>query len=383
MKSTHNRSNCFQATAKPCGTDFQVGPRFPKESGSPSCGSSLPHSTDSRATLVLVTILAVALAAVGCGEPNSPRRDKVVLKVGQVLPADHPTSRAMDYFKERLEELSDDRIDVRLFLSGQIGSANELIMECRLGNVEAAVVSTAPLAQHVEILNVLVMPFVFRDNTHQYAVVDGPIGRELDRHLADRGIIAAAYFDSGSRNIMTKAGPIETPDQLKGLKIRVMSSNVLRAAVDRLGASAQPMSQAEVYSALQTGVIDGWENNPATCLVFSMYETGCTHFAWTRHVAIPDALILSRECYDALDEDLKRAVDQAAADTRQKQRELWQEYEGQAIEKLEQAGMVFNEVEHEAFAEKFEGFYDRYAERYGPEFGSLVEQIRDVGDEEQ
>jgi len=343
----------------------------------------LHASLAKRLKLTAFAGLVGLIAAVGCQRPSDSDRDKVVLKVGQVLPADHPTSRAMSFFKGRLEELSGGRIDVRLFLSGQIGSANELIMECRLGNVEAAVVSTAPLAQHVEILNVLVMPFVFRDNAHQYEVVDGPIGRKLDRHLAERGILAAAYFDSGSRNIMTKTGPIETPDQLKGFKIRVMSSNVLRAAVDRIGASAQPMSQAEVYSALQTGVIDGWENNPATCLVFSMYETGCTHFAWTRHVAVPDALIISRKWYDSLDDDLKQAVDRAADETRQKQRDLWREYEGQAIEQLEKAGMVFNEVDHEAFAKKFEGFYDRYTAQYGPEFGSLVEQIRDLDKEEQ
>ena len=343
----------------------------------------LHASLAKRLKLTAFAGLVGLIAAVGCQRPSDSDRDKVVLKVGQVLPADHPTSRAMSFFKGRLEELSGGRIDVRLFLSGQIGSANELIMECRLGNVEAAVVSTAPLAQHVEILNVLVMPFVFRDNAHQYEVVDGPIGRKLDRHLAERGILAAAYFDSGSRNIMTKTGPIETPDQLKGFKIRVMSSNVLRAAVDRIGASAQPMSQAEVYSALQTGVIDGWENNPATCLVFSMYETGCTHFAWTRHVAVPDALIISRKWYDSLDDDLKQAVDRAADETRQKQRGLWREYEGQAIEQLEKAGMVFNEVDHEAFAKKFEGFYDRYTAQYGPEFGSLVEQIRDLDKEEQ
>lgn len=324
--------------------------------------------------------MAGLIAAAGCAERDASHRDAVVLKVGQVLPADHPTSRAMNFFKGRLEELSKNRIDVRLFLSGQIGSANELIMECRLGNVEAAVVSTAPLAQHVEMLNVVVMPFVFRDNAHQYAVVDGPIGQKLDRHLAEHDIIAAAYFDSGSRNIMTKAGPIESPEQLKGLKIRVMSSNVLRAAVDRLGAAAQPMSQAEVYSALQTGVIDGWENNPATCLAFSMHETGCKHFAWTRHVAIPDALIVSKKWYDPLDEDLKRAVDQAAADTRDMQRNFWREYEDQAIEQLEKAGMVFNEVDHGTFAKRFDGFYDRYVAQYGPEFGSLLEQIRALDD---
>ena len=328
--------------------------------------------------ILAATVSALGLLAiVGCCEKNPSRDDRVVLKVGQVLPADHPTSLAMDYFEQRVEELSNSRIDVHLFLSGQIGTANELIVECRLGNVEAAVISTAPLAQHIEMLNVVAMPFLFRDSDHQYAVMDGTIGQTLARHVAKKGLVAAAYLDSGSRNIMTKRGPIEDPDQLRGLKIRVMSSNVLRAAIDRLGASAQPMSQAEVYSALQTGVIDGWENNPATCLAFSMHETGCKHFAWTRHVSIPDILILSKEWYDRLDGNLKRAVDVAAADTRERQRQLWREHETRAIRRLEQAGMVFNQVDHDAFAKRVDGFYDRYARRYGPEFESLLGHIRD------
>jgi tripartite ATP-independent transporter DctP family solute receptor len=298
------------------------------------------------------------------------------MKVGQVLPASHPTSRAMAHFKRRLEALSKGRIEVRLFESGQVGNANELIMLSQMGNLEACVVSSAPLAQYVEVLNVLVMPFVFRDGPHQHAVVDGPVGEQLQQHLHAKGLHAAAFFDSGSRNLMTVDGPVRSPEDLQGKKIRVMSSNVLQQTVERLGAMPQTISMGEVYSALQTGVIDGWENNPATCQAFSMYETGCIHFAWTRHVAIPDLLVVSRRWYDGLDEELRQAVDRAADETKLYQRQLWRSGEAEAIAALTEAGMEFNEVDREAFQRRFAAFYDRYVRKYGPEFGKLLEQIR-------
>jgi tripartite ATP-independent transporter DctP family solute receptor len=287
----------------------------------------------------------------------------------------------MLHFERRLEELTEGRVDVRLYSSGQLGNADQMIMLSQMGNLEACVVSSAPLAQYAESLNVLVMPFVFRDNAHQYAVVDGPVGSELRRHLSTRDLHAAAFFDSGSRNLMTIEGPIRTPQDLQGMKIRVMSSNVLQQTVASLGAMPQTISQGEVYSALQTGVIDGWENNPATCQAFSMYETGCIHFAWTRHVAIPDLLVLSRCWYDSLDDDLRQAVDRAAEETTVYQRQLWQENEKEAILALQSAGMKFNEVDRQAFLDRFATFYSHYVEKYGPQFEQLLIEVSQTAEE--
>ena len=327
--------------------------------------------TPARLLSMIIAVWAAVWIS-GCSSRNGQDPGKLVVKVGQVLPASHPTSRAMLHFERRLEELTDGRVDVRLYSSGQLGNADQMIMLSQMGNLEACVVSSAPLAQYAETLNVLVMPFVFRDNAHQYAVVDGPVGAELRRHLRSRNLHAAAFFDSGSRNVMTIEGPVQTPQDLQGMKIRVMSSNVLQQTVACLGAMPQTISQGEVYSALQTGVIDGWENNPATCQAFSMYETGCLHFAWTRHVAIPDLLVVSRRWYDSLDDDLRRAVDQAAEETTQYQRQLWQENEKEAILALQAAGMEFNEVDRQAFLDRFDAFYSRYVEKYGPQFERLL-----------
>ncbi len=327
----------------------------------------------------LVLVPAIGLLGLGADGFAKAKQDKEVMKVGEILPDDHPTSVAMAFFQQRVGELSGGRIEVRLFPNGQLGTANELIVDCQAGNVEAAVVSAAPLAQHVPELNVLIMPFVFRDGSHMHAVLDGPTGAVLSEKVSSSGLHVSAFFDAGSRNIMTRKGPIRTPADLAGLKIRVMDSAALTDAVERLGATAVPMSQGEVYSALQTGVIDGWENNPPTCLTFSMHETGCRHFAWTRHVSIPDLLIVNEKWYDGLSEPLRQALDQAALETRDRQRSLWLEHEVRAIETLKEAGMVFTEVDGDAFAGRFEGFYETYVARYGQSFADLLAQVCGTG----
>jgi tripartite ATP-independent transporter DctP family solute receptor len=330
--------------------------------------------------LTVAAVGAALVIVIGCGGQGDS--GTTVMKVGYVLSDGHPTATALEFFQERVAALSNGQIEVRLFPNSQLGSATELISGCQSGNVEAAVVSAAPLAQSVPELNVLVMPFIFRDNAHQYAVLDGPVGETLREHVAGIDLLAAAYFDAGSRNIMTRTGPITIPADLAGLKIRVMDSNALRLAVGRLGATAVPMSQGEVYGALQTGVIDGWENNASTCLTFSMHETGCNHFAWTRHVSIPDLLVISRPWYDSLSTDARAAIDRAAREVRDEQRRLWQENEAKAVERLKEAGMVFNEVDQAAFLGGFEGFYDEFTQRYGASFGTLIERIRADADDE-
>lgn len=300
------------------------------------------------------------------------------MKVAQLLPESHPTTEAMRLFKTRAEELAGGGLEVRLFPNGQVGNAVEVIELCRMGNVEAGVVATAALSDYVPELIVTTLPFVFQDPAHQYAAMDGEPGRLMREAMAERGLLAGAFFDAGTRNIITRPRPVLTPDDLKGLKIRAMPSAALQSAIEQLGASAQPMSMGEVYSALQTQVIDGWENNPATCLAYSMYETGCIHFSWTRHVAIPDVLMISQRWLEALDAPMRGAVEQAAAETQAHQRRLWTEREVTAIEELKAKGMKFHEVDGAAFAARVKDFYRPYIERHGARFAEILERIQSL-----
>lgn len=320
------------------------------------------------------TILMAALAAlaVACGKDDG----KTVVKVAWVLPVEHPSSIAMELFEERAEELAGGELDVKLFPNGVLGNATECVESLRTGNLEMSVISAAPLSQFAVELNALTMPFLFRDSEHQYAVVDGEVGQALGASLERKGMACVGFFDAGSRNVMTKSGPISGPDDLHGMKIRVMTSKLMVDTLNAMGASAQAMGQGEVYSALQTGVLDGWENNPPTALTFKMYETGCVHFAWTRHLAVPDVLLVDRKFLDSLSERSRQAIEQAAKETVLKQRELWRQGEAAAIRELGKAGMTFNEVDREAFAARAAPLYEECYDKYGEEFERLCREIR-------
>ncbi len=332
-----------------------------------------------------VLLLVSALLILSCGGQQEQQQTeigdaqrKVVLKVASVLPADHPSSRALEFFKTRLGELSAGSMEVQLFLNSQLGDASEAIQNCRNGNIELVFASIAPLAQFVPELNALGMPYIYRNKEHEYAVVDGAMGKRLSEKLESFNLHNLCYFDAGTRNIMTKKGPIEKPEDLKGMKIRVMPSRLMVDTINLMGASAIAMSQGEVYSALQTGVLDGWENNPPTCLSFKMYETGCIYYAWTRHLAVPDLLLINADFYTNLTDEQRDWINMTATETIEKQRQLWRENEQKAVDTLKENGMLFNEVDISLFAARVEPVYEQAYKKYGAEFEEICKAIKEI-----
>jgi len=306
--------------------------------------------------------------------------DQIVMKIACVLPSSHPTTEALLFFEERLESLSDNRIDVQVYPNGLLGNAHESIIGCQMGNVEIAVVSSAVLGDYEDMFKSVSLPFVFESSEHQKMALEGEAGRVLKNSLSRLNLSVVAFFNAGSRNIMNKFDSITVPKDLEGMKIRVMDSAVLLETLDILGAAPIAMSQGEVYGALETGVIDGWENNPATCLAFSMYETGCIYFSWTKHTFIPDVMIVGKRFIEKIPADLKVLIERASDEASAQQRIDWREYEANAITKLKSKGMVFNEVNLNLFREKAEPLYNRAFEEYGQAFTGLVKSIRKAND---
>ncbi len=313
------------------------------------------------------------LPSLSCSRKEDDGR--TIIRVASVLPEDHPSSKALVFFKERLKELSGDTVDVKLFLNSKLGKDTEAIELCKSNNIEAVFMSVAPLLQYIPDLNALAMPFIFRDSEHFYNVVDGQVGQMFAEKLKSNNFHTMCYCYAGSRNIMTKQGPVNSPEDVKGMKIRVMGAPLMEDSINAIGASAISMSQGEVYTALQTGVIDGWENNPPTTLSFRMYETGCVYYAHTQHLMIPDLLLMSQSFYSQLVPEVKGWVDQVTDETRDKQRQLWEQSEEETIEKLKLAGMKFNQVDKELFRDCVKGVYDKYYEKYGREFKKVCEEI--------
>jgi tripartite ATP-independent transporter DctP family solute receptor len=324
----------------------------------------------------IATVLSLMLGLttlVGCGGSGDTAN---TMKISTVLPKDHASSKALRHFADRLAKLSDGQLKAEVYYNSRLADAAQGVEMAQNGTIEMAYTSAAPLSQTEPMFSVLTMPFLFRDAEHMHRVLDGEIGRTLAGTLSDDNLRVLGYLDAGSRNIMTKAGPIRTPSDLNGKVIRVMNSQVMRDTLDALGASPKPMDQSAVYSALQTGNLDGWENNPPTALTFNMYETGCDHFAWTRHLMVPDLLLINKEVYDGMAADQQKALDQSATQFRKKQRELWANAIDEAIAKLKKAGMTFNEVDRAVFRERVAPVYDKYKQEHGQQFADLIERIR-------
>ncbi|RAK12707.1 tripartite ATP-independent transporter DctP family solute receptor [Halanaerobium saccharolyticum] len=237
-----------------------------------------------------------------------------------------------------------------------------------------AKVSSAPLGQFSESLQVLSLPFIFRDIEHQHAVLRGPIGEELMTDLEAEGFKGLSFFDAGFRSVTNAVRPIRKPEDLEGLQIRVMGSQPLIETINAFGATAVPMGQGEVYVALQQGVIDGWENNEPTVITFNMQEVA-EYYSYTRHVSIPDILIMRNDLFADLDEETKEAIMDAAEATAIYQSSIWGDYVGQAKKELKEEGMIFNEVDNiEDFQEVVTPIYEKYGQQI-PNGEELIESI--------
>lgn len=294
--------------------------------------------------------------------------------LASVLPESHPVHSSLEFFAKRVNQNTDGEIEITIFAGGQLGEEQDYIEGLQLGTVDMAKVSSAPLGQFSESLQVLSLPFIFRDIDHQHAVLRGPIGERLMTDLEAEGFKGLSFFDAGFRSVTNAVRPIRKPEDLEGLQIRVMGSQPLIETINAFGATAVPMGQGEVYVALQQGVIDGWENNEPTVITFNMQEVA-EYYSYTRHVSIPDILIMRNDLFADLDEDMKEAVMDAAEATAIYQSSIWGDYVGQAKDQLEEKGMIFNEVDNiEDFQEVVTPIYEKYGQQI-PNGEELIESI--------
>jgi tripartite ATP-independent transporter DctP family solute receptor len=296
-------------------------------------------------------------------------------KLASVLPASHPVHQALVVFADKVKEKTKGEVVITVFPAGQLGQEKDYIEGARLGSIEITKVSSAPLGQFSKSLQVVSLPFIWRDLDHQHRVVDGSIGKRLMSDLEKSGFKGLAFFDAGFRNVTMRVGPVRKPDDLKGLKIRVMQSEPLIATINAFGATAVPMGQSEVYVALQQKVIDGWENNEPTVLSFNMQEVA-KYFSYTRHVSIPDILIMSKPVFDAAPPGVQKAILEAAMESISVQRKIWANYIGTATSQLKTKGMEFNEVDNiSTFQAKAKPVYKQYELTVGAD---LIQAIIDA-----
>lgn len=281
------------------------------------------------------------------------------LKLAHGLPTDHPVHQAMEFMGQRVRELSEGKLDVKVYPSEQLGSEQQCVELVQIGSLAITKVSAAVMESFTEDFKVLGLPYIFKSKKHAFEVFDGDIGKDLLMSPTDKWIRGLTFYDAGSRSFYAKDKPIEHPDDLAGMKVRVMSSITAVGMIRALGGSPTPISWGELYTALQSGVVDGAENNPPSLYTSRHYEV-CKYYSLDEHTTIPDVLVISQVVWDKLSEEEQGWIQQAADESAVLQRKLWAESEEKSLEEVQKAGVKINRPDKEPFIEKVQPFLESY-----------------------
>ena len=309
-------------------------------------------------------MLAGALLLSACGDSEGEANadtDKVyTLQAGHSLPADHPYHLGFLEMAKNVEERTDGRVKIEVFANSEIGAERELTEGLGLGTVDLVVSSTAPVTNFVPELGVLDVPFIFKDRESAVKVLEGEIGDELFQKMEGNGIIGLSWAENGYRHITNAKHPINTPKDLKGLKIRTQENEIHLAAFEALGAQPTPMAWTEAITALQQGVVDAQENPAIVADQFSLFEANQKYMTLTGHVYSVAIYMMSKQTYDELPEDLREIVLEEGQKAGAQERDLIVEMEKESIKTLKENGVeIVEEVDVAPFQKAVQPVYEK------------------------
>ncbi len=316
--------------------------------------------------------LSAGLGALATLTPRSPARAqaKSVFKASDVQPPGYPTVAATENLGKKLEAATNGRLSVQMFPSMQLGGEKETIEQTQIGAIQMLRVSVGAMGPIVDDINVVNMPFLFKNTAHAQRMMDGPIGQEL----LDAGLVALCWMDSGARSLYNTKKPIKAIEDLKGLKFRVIGNPIFVDMMNALGGNGVAMGYDQVFSALQTGVIDGAENNPPS-YVFSNHYTAAKYYSLTEHLILPEILMFSKKAWTALSSEDQGLLKKFAREAQLEERELWKKYEQQAMEKAKAAGCEITEIADKA---PFQNAVKPVWDKYGPKYQDMIKRIQTI-----
>lgn len=291
------------------------------------------------------------------------------------LDVNHSVHLAMVKMGVDLNELSDGKLILEIYPSQQLGTERQCLELLQIGSLDMTKVSVGVLENFAPKMKVLGLPFLFRDRQHAFKVLDGPVGRQLLEDGEKYWLKGLGYYDAGSRSFYTKDRPINSPDDLDGLKIRVMESVTAIDMVTSLGGSPTPISWGELYTALQQGVVDGAENNPPSFYLSRHYEV-CKYYSLDEHTVLPDVLLAGTHLWNRLSLEEKEWLTQAVENSIIYQRKLWMESEKEALEAVQEAGVKIIRPDKTLFSDKIKGIYKQYREN--EELYRLIQEIQET-----
>lgn len=319
--------------------------------------------------LSLVVLTPLGLAA---------QEKTIRLKLATVVPAKHAYNVGATEFARRIKAATGGAIDIRVFPGGQLGKGErELLEGMQIGNIDLAVTATGPISGFSPSMMVLDLPFLFRNYTHVDAVLDGLLGRRLLDDLEKSKLKGLAFFENGFRNFTNSARALLQPDDFKGLKFRTMENPVHLASVRQLGAQAVPMSWGEVYTSLQTKVIDGQENPVAIIHAYKLNEVQ-RYLSLTGHFYSPAPLTMSLRRFTSLSPKWQGLFIETAVKVAAFERKIIRDNEQRQLKDLKAWGMDVRTVDKSSFFKAMQPVYDKYIKKY-PGWESVIKKITETG----
>jgi tripartite ATP-independent transporter DctP family solute receptor len=331
---------------------------------------------DRRSAVCSAAIAALGTIWLGLAGP-ALAQEQMVLKSADVHPFGYPTVEAVKWMGEELQKQTDGRLSIQIYPSMQLGGEKEMIEQAQVGALAMARISVGPMGPLVPELNVFNLPFMFRDAAHMEAVIDGPIGDELLQKLSDHptaALIGLCWMNAGTRNVYNSQRPVRSAEDLKGLKIRMMGNPIFVDTMNAMGGNGISMGFDQLINGLQTGVVDGAENNYPTYASGQHYRYA-PYYSRTEHLMIPEILVFSKRVWEELVEEDRDLIMRLAKEAQQRQRELWYAEEEKALADMKANGVEVVEIEDkEVFRDAVQPVWDKH----GAQFADLIERIQAV-----
>ena len=296
-----------------------------------------------------------------------------VLRSADTHPDGYPTVEAVKYMGDLIKQRTNGRYSVEVYHSAQLGEEKDTIEQTQTGVIDLNRVSMGPFNGIVRETAVPSLPYIFRSVDHMRHVMDGPVGEQILKAFEAHDLVGLAFYDSGARSFYNTKKDITSIGDLKGMKFRVIQSDVFVDMVNALGANATPMAYGEVYSALETGVIDGAENNWPSFESAKHFEVA-KHYTLDQHQIVPEVLVMSKASWDKLSPEDQAIVRQAAKDSVVKMRELWDAREKKSRDIVEAAGVKVSEIDKQPLIDAMKPVYEKYLST--PELKDLAARIQ-------
>ncbi|WP_221568370.1 DctP family TRAP transporter solute-binding subunit [Alkalihalobacillus sp. TS-13] len=315
---------------------------------------------------------------VGCSSgTGSSGEESTTLSFAYELPNDHPWGHGAEEFKKIVEEKTDGKIKVKIYGNGQLaGSGREIQEGAKVGTIDIGISST-PMAQMNPHVDIFSLPYIFESREQAWEVLDGPIGEKVGSYLEEHNLKHLAYWEDGFRQVTNNTKPIQSPEDFKGLRIRVPESDVRMETFKELGASPLPMAWSEVFTALQQGTIDGQENPLSVIHSASFYDVQ-KYLTITNHVYSPATLFINKNKWDGLSEEHQKVILEAAEAGRDINREMNEKQDEEMINDLKDKGMEVQIIEDiKPFQEVTKPVWDMVTEELGSDAEQIINDIQE------